>query len=188
MQNKTERFKANKTKISGVFVLNRKLFYDDRGSFSRLLCNKEMKDLNISSSIEQINISKTTNTGTIRGMHYQTDPDEEDKYVICLKGSVFDVALDVRKESQTYLQWDSVLLSADSNKMIYIPKGVAHGFQALEPNCWLLYLHTASYSPESENGLNPLDPELAINWPISEINMSKKDSDRKYIQEIINEL
>jgi len=181
MKKETERFKVKKTLVEGVYVIDRKLYCDERGSFSRLLCQGEMKELNLNSSIAQINISKTDKTGTIRGMHYQEEPDEEDKYIICLKGSVFDVALDIRKDSKTYLKWDSVILSADTNEMIYIPKGVAHGFQTLEEDCWLLYLHTASYSPNSENGLNPLDSKLNIKWPKSEINMSRKDMKREYI-------
>jgi dTDP-4-dehydrorhamnose 3,5-epimerase len=181
MPNETDRFKVEKTLVSGVYIINRKLYFDDRGSFSRLLCQGEMKDLNLNNSISQINISKTEKVGTIRGMHYQKEPAAEDKYIVCLKGSVYDVALDVRKNSESYLRWDSVILSANEDKMIYIPKGVAHGFQCLEQDTWLLYLHTASYSPEFERGLNPLDPKLDIKWPKSEFNMSGKDLNREYI-------
>ena len=181
MKTETERFNANKTLIKDVFVIDRKLYCDDRGSFSRLLCQDEMKELNLNSYISQINISKTDKAGTIRGMHYQEDPVSEDKYVICLKGSVFDVALDVRKHSRTYLRWDGVVLSASENKMIYLPKGVAHGFQTLEEDSWLLYLHTAKYVPEAENGLNPLDPKLNIKWPKPVVNMSAKDLSREYL-------
>lgn len=181
MNKQSERFKAKQTLIEGVFVIERRLYIDDRGSFSRLLCEEEMSDLNLNSSITQANISKTDKVGTIRGMHFQEGPAAEDKYIICLKGSVFDVALDVRDDSKTYLKWDSIVLSANEDKMIYIPKGVAHGFQALEQDCWLLYLHTSSYAPEFENGVNPLDPKIAVNWPISEFSMSDKDRNREYI-------
>tara|TARA_B110000008_G_C16965264_1_gene561712 strand:- start:916 stop:1461 length:546 start_codon:yes stop_codon:yes gene_type:complete len=181
MKKKTERFQVLNTIIDGVFILDRNLYCDHRGSFSRLLCEDEMGELNLNASISQINISKTDQIGTIRGMHFQSGAAAEDKYVICLKGSVFDVALDIRKDSKTYLKWDGVTLSATENKMIYIPKGVAHGFQALENDCWLLYLHTEKYSPKAEMGHNPLDPRLSIKWPISNFEMSDKDLNRKYI-------
>ncbi len=181
MKNKTERFKSNKTLVDGVFVIDRKLYFDDRGSFSRILCQDEMTDLNLNVSIKQVNISKTEKSGTVRGMHYQEYPSSEDKYIVCLKGSVFDVALDVRDGSNTYLKWDGITLSSDDNKMIYIPKGVAHGFQSLEDDSWLLYLHTEKYAPESEMGLNPLDPKLNIAWPKSVVSISDKDINRKYL-------
>jgi dTDP-4-dehydrorhamnose 3,5-epimerase len=181
MKKKTERFQVLDSLIDGVFVLDRNLYFDHRGSFSRLLCEDEMMELDLNAAIAQINISKTDEIGTIRGMHYQEGLAAEDKYVICLKGSVFDVAIDTREDSKTYLKWDGVTLSANENKMIYIPKGVAHGFQALEKDCWLLYLHTEKYTPKAEMGLNPLDPKLAIKWPISKFIMSDKDLNRKYI-------
>ena len=181
MKKKTERFQIIETLLDGVFVLDRNLYFDHRGSFSRLLCEDEMMELNLNASITQINISKTDEIGTIRGMHYQEGLAAEDKYVICLKGSVFDIALDIREDSKTYLKWDGVTLSASENKMIYIPKGVAHGFQTLEEDSWLLYLHTEKYTPGAEKGLNPLDPKLNIKWPKSVVNMSEKDLSREYL-------
>ncbi len=179
MKTKTEKFKINSTLINGLYILDRRIYTDNRGSFSRILCQGEMKDLNLNSDIKQINLSKTIKSGTIRGMHYQEQPASEDKYIICIKGSVFDVALDVREDSSTHLKWDSVVLSSSDNKMIYIPKGVAHGFQSLEDESWLLYLHTENHTPQSEMGLNPLDPKLNIKWPKPVSVISDKDLNRE---------
>jgi dTDP-4-dehydrorhamnose 3,5-epimerase len=179
---KTERFEIYNTSINGVSIIDRKVFKDDRGKFSRLFCQSEMLELNLGVSIAQVNISKTDKKGTIRGMHYQDGNFAEDKYIMCLKGSVFDVAVDVRSDSETFLEWDSAILSSEEDKVMYIPKGVAHGFQALEDDCWLLYFHTEKYQPKSESGLNPLDPRLAIDWPLSVENISEKDKNRKSLE------
>ena len=103
------------------------------------------------------------------------------KLISCPYGKFFMVVVDLNKKSKTYLKWDGVTLSASENKMIYIPKGVAHGFQTLEEDSWLLYLHTEKYTPGAEKGLNPLDPKLNIKWPKSVVNMSEKDLSREYL-------
>jgi dTDP-4-dehydrorhamnose 3,5-epimerase len=121
--------------------------------------------------IKQINHTGTKQAGTIRGMHFQHAPHAEIKIVSCLKGKVFDVAVDLRANSPTFLQWFATELSAENHHSLYIPEGFAHGFQTLTNDCELVYLHTAEYSPNHESALNPLDPKLAITWPdlISEI-------------------
>jgi dTDP-4-dehydrorhamnose 3,5-epimerase len=179
---KTERFKKNESFINGVSIINRKVFRDNRGKFSRLFCETEMLELELGVSISQVNISKTDKKGTVRGMHYQDGVFAEDKFIICLKGSIFDVAVDVRSDSETFLKWDSSILSSREDKMIFIPKGVAHGFQALEDDCWLLYLHTEKYQQNSEAGLNPEDPRLAIDWPLPVEIISEKDKNRNFLR------
>jgi len=175
------RFKSKDTLIDGVKILDRNLFVDDRGSFSRLFCQQDMTLLQFEASINQVNISKTKEKGTIRGMHFQRGVAAEDKYIVCLKGSVFDVCVDIRPGSAGYLKWDSIVLTATENKMIYIPKGIAHGFQALEDDCWLLYFHTNAYVPSMEAGLNPLDKKLDINWPLPVDLVSQKDLKREML-------
>jgi dTDP-4-dehydrorhamnose 3,5-epimerase len=179
---KTDRFEIYESFINGVSIINRKIFEDNRGSFSRLFCEREMLELDLGISISQVNISKTDKKGTVRGMHFQDGEFAEDKYIICLKGSIFDVAVDVRSDSKTFLKWDSAILSSKEDKMIFIPKGVAHGFQTLEDDCWLVYLHTEKYQQNSESGLNPTDPRLAIDWPLSVEIISEKDKNRNFLR------
>jgi len=115
--------------------------------------------------IAQINRTLTAHRGTVRGMHYQTPPHAEAKLVSCLRGTVFDVAVDVRRGSPTFLHWHAQRLSADNHHSLLIPPGFAHGFQTLEDNCELLYLHTAAYAAQAEAALNARDPRLDISWP-----------------------
>ena len=125
--------------------------------------------------IAQINHTLTQAAGTIRGLHFQQAPHDEAKFVSCLSGAVFDVAVDLRPDSPTYLQWHGEVLSADNGRSMMIPGGFAHGFQTLTEDCELIYLHDKPYAPEAEGGLNPLDPRLAIDWPLPVSQMSPRD-------------
>jgi dTDP-4-dehydrorhamnose 3,5-epimerase len=117
----------------------------------------------------------TKRQGTVRGLHFQHPPHSEIKLVACLRGVVFDVAVDLRRGSPTFLQWHGEMLSSEMPSSIYIPRGFAHGFQAMTHECELLYAHSDPYQPASEDGLNALDPTIAISWPLAPTEMSERD-------------
>jgi dTDP-4-dehydrorhamnose 3,5-epimerase len=149
---------------------------DARGEFFRAFCADELGHVLAGKTIKQINVSLTRNRGTVRGLHYQRPPFTETKIIRCLKGSVFDVAVDLRAGSPTLLQYHAEILSAEKHNMLVIPDGFAHGFQALTDHCEMLYLHTTAYHPEAEGGLHPLDPRLAIPWPLPVQGLSARDA------------
>ena len=134
-----------------------------------------LKNLGFNKSIKQINLSVTKSKGVIRGLHFQSRPFSETKIVTCIRGEVFDVAVDIRKESPTYLRWFGVVLSPDKNNSFFIPDGFAHGFQSLSDNCELVYMHSELYNQDSEGILNAFDPKIAISWPLSVLEMSDRD-------------
>jgi len=173
--------KIDNTFIKDLNVVEFPIIEDSRGSFSRLFCLNELRNELMEKSIIQINQSKTLMVGSVRGMHFQLKPNCEMKLVRCLKGKVWDVAIDIRENSPTFLKWYGVELSANNGKMVIIPEGFAHGFQVLEHNSQLLYLHTASYVKESESSINPFDPLLDIKWPLKISQLSTKDSSTPYI-------
>ena len=142
--------RINKLPLEGTFVIEPEPFTDDRGSFTRVFCKQELQSILEGKNIVQINHSLTRQKGAIRGMHFQYPPKAEAKMVKCMHDSVFDVIIDLRQGSSTFLKWHGEILSAENMKMLYIPEGFAHGFQTLEENCVLLYLHTEFYSPEYE--------------------------------------
>ena len=176
-----DKLNIYKTKFEGLYIIESVVHGDDRGSFSRVFCEDEFSDILDGERIKQINHSVTERKGTVRGMHFQYEPDTEIKIIKCIKGRVFDVVVDIRKDSKTFLKTFSIELSEKNRVMIYIPKGFAHGFQTLEDNTELLYLHTNVYSPNNEGALNIRDSLLSINFPLDIINLSKKDSEHKLI-------
>jgi len=163
------------TPLKGAFVIESEPFRDSRGLFVRLFCQDGLKEIIKNISISQINYSLTIEKGSIRGLHFQYPPKAEVKMVRCLSGSVFDVIVDIRHNSPTLLKWHSEIISADNMKMMYIPKGFAHGFQTLEPNCTLLYLHSEPYDPSCEGALRHNDPMLGIKWPLTTTLVSDRD-------------
>ena len=167
--------------LSGVFKIIKNKFSDDRGDFFRLFCEQEFKEQNISNNLNQINLSTSARKGTVRGLHYQTSPFSEQKIVTCIKGKIWDVAVDIRKESPTYLKWISLELSAENYTSILIPEGFAHGFQTLESNSEILYFSSKPYMKEFEKGINPLDKKIKINWPLKISNISSKDKNQKFL-------
>lgn len=150
-------------------------FRDHRGLFARLFCQNELASVLGSRQIVQINLSRTLETGAVRGLHFQRAPHAEMKLVRCLRGRVFDVVLDLRPDSPTYLRWHAEELSGDNLKMMVVPEGCAHGFQVLEPASELLYLHTAFYTPDAEGGVRYDDPRLGIEWPLPVTDLSERD-------------
>lgn len=163
------------TPISGVFEARTDIRRDTRGRFARLFCTADLATAHGPRPIKQINYSYTAIAGTIRGMHFQHFPHAEAKWVRCLRGRVYDVAVDLRKGSPTFLHWQAVTLDASDMNMIVIPEGCAHGFQALEPDSELLYLHTEAYAPGSEAGVRFDDPLLGISWPLPVTEISERD-------------
>ena len=160
----SERFDVKTTKV-GAVVLTRKPRGDERGFLERVYCADELADVLGTRSIVQINRTLTRTRGTVRGMHFQKAPFAELKVVTCLRGAVFDVAVDLRKGSPTFLASHAEILSADNFRSMVIPEGFAHGFQAITDDVELLYLHTARYEQSAEGGLRPTDPRLSIVSP-----------------------
>ncbi|CTQ54750.1 dTDP-4-dehydrorhamnose 3,5-epimerase [Roseibium album] len=179
----TRRFEIEHTPLRDFVVLTRKPVGDQRGWFERLYCADELESVNLTKPIRQINRSFTRRQGTIRGLHFQHPPQAETKLVSCLRGRVFDVAVDLRRGSSTFLNYHGVELSEHNSKTAFIPKGFAHGFQTLTPDCVLLYLHTANYTPTSEDGVHPLDRTLSIAWPEDEKFLSDRDANLPSILE-----
>lgn len=169
--------------LQGAVIIETDILQDPRGSFARLFCQEELQELHKNQTIDQINYSFTRKAGTVRGMHFQKPPFSEIKLVRCLKGKIFDVIVDIRKNSPTFLKWHGEELSAENFKMIYIPKGFAHGFQTLEDNSELLYLHNGFYTPEAESGIRYDDRLININWPIKLTEISKRDENFSYLNE-----
>jgi dTDP-4-dehydrorhamnose 3,5-epimerase len=164
-----------KTQIAGAFIVDTEPKSDHRGKLARTYCKAEFATIGFQSEFVQMNHTVTYAAGTIRGMHFQTSPHTEQKLIRCIRGKVFDVAVDLRKNSKTFLEWISVELSDTNGVMLLIPEGCAHGFQALEDNSELLYCHTGYYTPEVEGGLRADDPKIAIHWPLPIIDRSDRD-------------
>ena len=167
--------KYQETKIKGVYVITAQQRVDERGYFARIFAKEELKKAGIDFSIVHINRSLSKQKGVIRGMHYQVRPMEEDKIVQCLEGKIFDVAIDLRKNSKTYGRWVGKILDAKSRKMLLVPKGCAHGFQTLTKNCLIEYFVTEYYSPKHEKGIRYDDHSFGIKWPIKKAILSEKD-------------
>lgn len=161
-------------KIIGMYEINPTEFQDNRGFLYKFFSSDFLKYTN-GKKIIQINFSLTKKINTIRGMHYQKSPFEETKVITCIAGKIYDVVVDLRKNSKTYLQWDYVTLCSRKKNLIVIPEGCAHGFQTLENNSELIYFHTNDYSPEHEAGVRFDDPVLSIDWPKPPRNMSDRD-------------
>jgi len=172
------RLAIQATPIAGLKIIQRTAIRDTRGFLSRIFCADELASAGWVWPIAQINHTLTKIPGTVRGMHFQFPPRAEAKLVSCLRGAVWDVAVDIRRGSPTFLQWHAEELSAANQRALLIPPGFAHGFQTLEPDCELLYLHSASYDPACEGALNPRDPALAISWAKEISSISEKDSNR----------
>ena len=172
-----------KTSLKGSFIIKPEAYEDRRGVFERIFCEKEFKKINHSTKLVQINYSLTNRKGTVRGMHYQNPPMSEIKMVKCLRGSVYDVIIDLRKGSDTFLKWYGETLSSKNRRMIYIPEGFAHGFQALEQNCELMYFHTEFYSPDYERAIRFDDPKVDIKWLIDITETSERDKSHPLLPE-----
>lgn len=179
----SDRFDIMDTHLSGVKVLQRKPFEDSRGQFQRMFCLEELTELAPNLNVAQINHSITKGCGIVRGLHYQLPPHAETKIVSCTRGELFDVCVDIRQNSPTFLSWHAEILSAQNNKSLVIPEGFAHGYQTLTEEVEALYINTAAYHPEAEGGIRANDPRIAVNWPLPIINSSDKDAAHPYLDD-----
>ena len=175
--------KLVETSIAGAWIIESKAFQDNRGAFSRLFCSHELQAILGTRVIAQINHSMTHSVGAVRGLHFQNPPHAEMKIVRCLKGRVFDVAVDLRQGSPTFLKWTAVELAPESRLAFVIPEGCAHGFQVLEEDSELLYLHTAFYTPDAEGAVRFEDPKISVDWPIAPTDLSARDLSHPYLKE-----
>lgn len=171
-----ERFEILDTLLPGLKVLHRQVIGDSRGYLERLFCADELRAFIPEGRIAQINHTVTLKRGIVRGMHFQHPPHAEIKFVSCLRGEAFDVAVDLRRNSATFLQWHAEALSPTNHRTLVIPEGFAHGFQTLTDDCEMLYFHSAAYDPAAEDGINALDPRLAIRWPEEIRELSPRDA------------
>lgn len=171
------------TKLNGSYLIDVNPFMDDRGWFVRFFDKKQFGEIGHTKEWVQLNHSVTNKKGTIRGMHFQKKPFCEIKMVKCIAGSIYDVIIDLRENSQTFLQSFGTILSAQNKKMMYIPEGFAHGFQCLESNCELIYHHTEFYNPDVEAGIRYDDPKANIQWPLQVTLLSPKDASHPYLDE-----
>jgi len=175
--------KLTPTAIDGLMVAETMPVSDQRGAFMRLFCAQELAAAVGARQIVQVNHSRTTSVGAVRGMHFQHPPAAEMKMVRCLHGRVLDVAVDLRKGSSTFLQYHAEELSGDNARMLMIPEGFAHGFQVLEQDSEMLYLHTAFYNKDSEGGLRYDDPAVGIHWPLPAVDLSARDQSHPLIDD-----
>jgi dTDP-4-dehydrorhamnose 3,5-epimerase len=162
--------------IEGLALVHRTPQTDERGVFERLFDLEDLDPRLEMAKVVQVNRTRTFTRGTVRGLHYQLPPFAEYKLVTCLRGRVYDVGVDVRWGSTTFLRWHGEVLSADRFDAILVPPGVAHGLQALEDDCEMLYMHTAPYRPAYESGINPEDPTVGITWPMAVSRLSERDA------------
>ena len=175
------RFTITDTPLPGLRLVQRQRIEDARGFFSRFFCAGELADSGFDRPIAQINQTRTNRKGSVRGMHFQHAPYAEIKWVSCLRGEVFDVAVDLRRGSPTFGRWHGESLSERNMRSLLIPTGFAHGFQTLSEDVELLYLHSAPYVAAAEGGVNPRDPSLAIDWPLPFADLSDRDAGHPYI-------
>jgi dTDP-4-dehydrorhamnose 3,5-epimerase len=171
------------TTISGATVIESTAFQDDRGAFSRLFCMRELQAIVGKRTIVQINHSTTHSVGAVRGLHYQNLPYVEMKIIRCLKGRVFDVAVDLRQDSPTFLKWTAIELTPENRLAFVVPEGCAHGFQVLAEDSELLYLHTAFYTPDAEGAVRFDDTRIGVHWPLAPTDLSARDLSHPYLKD-----
>ncbi len=169
------RLRTTDTSLDGLRVVERSRVADSRGFLSRLFCAEELRTAGWLGPVAQINHTLTRRAGTVRGLHFQHPPRAEVKLVSCLRGEVWDVAVDLRKGSPTFLRWFAQNLSADNGLALLIPRGFAHGFQTLCDDCELIYLHSEAYAPASEGAVHAEDPRVGIAWTRDIADLSPRD-------------
>jgi dTDP-4-dehydrorhamnose 3,5-epimerase len=164
------------TPVAGAFVVDLERRGDERGFFARVYCSRELAERGLTPHFVQANDSLSARRGTLRGMHYQLAPKSETKLVRCVRGELFDVVLDLREESPTFGKSVGAALSSDNRRMMYVPKGCAHGFITLADETEALYFVDEFYAPELERGVRWNDPRFAIAWPLEPTVLSDKDA------------
>jgi dTDP-4-dehydrorhamnose 3,5-epimerase len=164
------------TKLNGAYVIELDKKEDPRGFFARAWCAREFEEQGLSPRLVQANISYNIRRGTLRGMHYQMAPYGEAKVIRCIRGALYDVIIDLRRDSSTYMQWVGVELTAENRKMFYVPENFAHGFQTLTDDTEAFYLVSEFYAPGAERGIRWNDPTFGIEWPLEVAVISDKDA------------
>ena len=175
--------KFSETKLKGAYIIEIEKLEDERGFFGRSWCAKEMKEHGLNVNVSQANVSFNKKKGTLRGMHYQVAPYQEAKLVRCSLGSIYDVIIDLRKDSSTYLQWIGVELSGDNYKMLYVPEDFAHGFITLEDNTEIAYMMSEFFVPGAGATIRWNDPLFGIEWPILPVIISDNDRNQTDFRE-----
>lgn len=164
------------TPIKGAYLIDIETHGDSRGFFGRAFCVKEFQEHGVAFTVAQANVGYSGKKGTLRGLHYQVAPHQEAKLVRCISGAVFDVIVDLRKESESCGQWFGTELTAESRQLFYLPEGTAHGYLCLEDNTEIMYLVSQFYTPEAERGIRWNDPAFDIRWPLTDnLIISEKD-------------
>jgi len=176
-------FRLTELPLGGALLVESERLGDDRGCFARLFCQRELEPFLGGRTIAQSNYSFSKLKGTVRGLHFQRPPAAEIKLVRCIQGSFFDVMVDLRRGSPTFLQWYGETLRVGDLRMILVPEGFAHGLQTLEDDSAAMYLHTEYYSPEHEGGVRFDDPRLDIRWPLTPTEVSSKDRRQRLIDD-----
>ena len=171
--------------IKGVYKIIPEVIGDERGGFFRYYCKNEFSGLTKNEFV-QMNHSFNKLKGTLRGLHYQANPHGEEKLVRCIKGEIFDVFVDLRKDSESYLKWQSTILSEKNKEILFLPKGIAHGFITMQDDAHVLYQHTQFYNADFERGIRYNDPKLNIKWPIPTTIVSARDMNHKMINKDFN--
>lgn len=166
---------VEESSLAGVMLIGARAFKDSRGSFHNIFATESMAALNMEFSIAQVNVAWLEATGITKGMHLQFGPWEETKFITCLEGSIFDVAVDLRADSATFGSWYGQILSGNDGFTLVIPPGCAHGVQALSPGARIHYVHSQPYKPEAEGGVHALDEDLNIAWPLTPVGLSTRD-------------
>jgi dTDP-4-dehydrorhamnose 3,5-epimerase len=164
------------TKLAGAYVLDLEKREDGRGFFARTFCVHEMEEHDLVSKVVQTNMSRTLKKGTLRGMHFQKNPHQETKLIRCTRGSIYDVIIDLRKDSPTYKEWFGIELSSENYRMLFVPRDFAHGFLTLEDDCEVVYEVSEFYTPGVEGGIRYNDQTFNIKWPIKILDISEKDA------------
>ena len=164
------------TTLRGAYVIEIDPRQDERGMFTRAFCRKEFRERGLEADVAQCNISYNLRKGTLRGMHYQLPPHAEVKMVRCTRGRIYDVIIDIRRGSPTYLKWFGIELNSINRRMLYVPQGFAHGYQTLDDDSEVFYMVSQFYCPESERGIRWNDPLFQITWPVASPGMSPKDA------------
>jgi dTDP-4-dehydrorhamnose 3,5-epimerase len=165
----------SKTSLPGVFLIELDLREDERGFLARTYCENEFAENGLNTRWPQCNLTLTKTRGMVRGMHFQTDPKPEIKLIRCAAGAIYDVLVDVRKDSPAFGHWEGFDLTAANHRTLYVPGGIAHGFQCLAGNCEVFYQMSEFYYPELARGVNWNDPQIGIKWPISNPKLSARD-------------
>jgi len=169
------RFIIEACPLDGLRIITQRPIADARGHLTRLFCETDLQQTGWNGPVAQSNLTLTRKRGSLRGLHFQHPPCAEDKIITCLRGQVFDVAVDIRRDSPSFLRWHGIVLSAEAHNALYLPKGFAHGFQTLTDDVEMLYFHSAPHAREYEAGLNAMDPALGIEWPLPLADISDRD-------------